>query len=241
MNCYEKIASPGKKFALLIDPDKLSVQAILSTLYAANESGVKFIFVGGSLTSTSIDSTIELIRKNTTIPLVLFPGSLLQLSNKADAILLLSLVSGRNPDYLIGNHVLAAPFLRKANIEIIPTAYILIDGGNVTSVEYVSNTKPIPATKGDLVVATAMAAEMMGNKLIYLEAGSGAINHVPAGVIREVKRNTTVPVIVGGGIDTKEKAKIVLEAGADMIVVGTAVEKNIEKLHQIHAAVQSCL
>jgi phosphoglycerol geranylgeranyltransferase len=233
MKCYDKIAAPGKKMALLIDPEKLSIPAIISTVFAANETGVNMILVGGSLMSSRIDSVIEVIKQNTTLPVVLFPGSLMQLSVKADAVLLLSLVSGRNPDYLIGNHVLAAPYIHRAQIEVIPTGYILVDGGNVTSVEYVSNTRPIPADKVDLVVATAMASEMMGHKVIYLEAGSGALNHIPGNVIREVKNNISIPLIVGGGINSFEKASLVLDSGADMIVVGTAIEQNISKLEQI--------
>lgn len=233
MKVYDKIAAPGKKMAVLIDPEKLSIPAILSTVFAATESEVKMILVGGSLMSTKIDSVIEIIKNNTTLPVVLFPGSLMQLSTKADAVLLLSLVSGRNPDYLIGNHVLAAPYIHRSKIEVIPTGYILVDGGNVTSVEYVSNTRPIPANKVDLVAATAMASEMLGQKIIYLEAGSGAQNHIPAEVIREVKSKITIPLIVGGGINTFEKARLVLDAGADMIVVGTAIEQNLSKLEQI--------
>jgi phosphoglycerol geranylgeranyltransferase len=238
MKCYDKIAAPGKKLALLIDPDKLTVPAIISTIFAANEARVAMIFVGGSLMSTKIDSTIELIKQHTNLPVVLFPGSLMQLSSKADALLLLSLVSGRNPDYLIGNHVLAAPYINRSQLEVIPTGYILIDGGSVTSVEYVSNTRAIPASKIDLVVATALASEMLGQKLIYLEAGSGAINHIPVDVIREVKKNISVPLIVGGGINTGEKASKIIDAGADMIVVGTVIEQNILKLNELMQAFQ---
>lgn len=239
MTCYNKIASPGKKMALLIDPERLTIPAIIATVFAANETGVKFIFVGGSLLSTKIDTVIEIIKKNTSLPVILFPGSLMQLSAKADALLLLSLVSGRNPEYLIGNHVLAAPYIQRSQIEVIPTGYILIDGGNVTSVEYVSNTRPIPSDKTDLVVATAMAAEMLGHKLIYLEAGSGALNHVPVEVVKEVRKNISIPLIVGGGINTYEKARLIIEAGADLIVVGTAIEQNIGKLEQIIKATET--
>ncbi|MBN2485024.1 MAG: geranylgeranylglyceryl/heptaprenylglyceryl phosphate synthase [Bacteroidales bacterium] len=237
MLCYDKIAAPGRKLAILIDPEKLSIPAIISTVFSANETGVDLVLVGGSLVSAKIDSVIEVIKNNCRIPVVLFPGSIMQLSNKADALLLLSLVSGRNPDYLIGNHVLAAPYIRRSNIEVIPTGYILVDGGNVTSVEYVSNTRPIPADKTDLVVATAMASEMMGQKLIYLEAGSGALKHIPANVVAEVKQNISIPLMVGGGINTYDKARLLLDAGADMIVVGTAIEQNLSKLGQIAKAV----
>jgi phosphoglycerol geranylgeranyltransferase len=238
MKCYDKIAAPGKKLAILIDPDKLTVPAIISTIFTANESGVAMILIGGSLISTKIDTTIEIVKKHTHLPVVLFPGSLMQLSTQADAVLLLSLVSGRNPDYLIGNHVLAAPYIKRSNLEVIPTGYILVDGGSVTSVEYVSNTRAIPANKTDLVVATAQASEMLGQKLIYLEAGSGAVNHIPVDVIREVKKNISIPLIVGGGINTLEKARIIIDAGADMIVVGTAIEQNILKLNQMMQAFQ---
>lgn len=233
MKILNILSKPGKKFVLLIDPDKYTVQGLITTIYAANEHKIDMIFIGGSLVTDQIDPTIEIIRQHTTIPIVLFPGSLMQLTNKADAILLLSLISGRNPEYLIGNHVLAAPYLKKSGIEIIPTAYILIGQGNTTSVEYISNTKPIPADKIDLVAATAIAGEMMGNKLIYLEAGSGASNPVSPELIREVKRQISIPLIVGGGIKNIEQAKQIYAAGADIMVVGNAIESNLDKLGQL--------
>lgn len=238
MNCYNLISSPGKKLALLIDPDKMTVPAIISTVYEANESGVRIILVGGSLLSTSIENTIEVIKKHTHIPVILFPGSYIQLCNKADALLLLSLVSGRNPDYLIGNQVFAAPYIKRSGLEVIPTGYILIDGGKTSSVEYVSNTKPIPADKTELVVATAIASEMLGQKLIYLEAGSGADCHVPVEVVREVRKNISLPIIVGGGITRAKEADMLLKAGADIIVVGTIIEKDIENLRKIVAVLR---
>ena len=230
MKIYNEICKPGKKFALLIDPDKYKVHTLIATLYAAEELKINMILVGGSLVSDRIDSTIEIIRKNTNIPVVLFPGSLMQLSNKADAILLLSLISGRNPEYLIGNHVLAAPYLRKSNLEIIPTGYVLVGEGSASSVEYISNTQPIPSDKFDLVSATAMAGEFVGNILIYFESGSGAINPISPELIKEVKRNISVPLIVGGGLKTPEHVTAISKAGADMIVVGNAVENNLELL-----------
>jgi phosphoglycerol geranylgeranyltransferase len=230
---FNQISQPGKKFALLIDPDKYSVHSLIATLFTAEEAGINLILVGGSLVSDKIDTCIEIIRKNTRIPVVLFPGSLMQLSNKADAILLLSLISGRNPDYLIGNHVLAAPYLKKSSLEIIPTAYILIGEGNGSSVEYISNTRPIPANKTDLTVATAIAGEMMGNKLVYLESGSGACQSVAPELIREVKKNIGLPLIVGGGIRTPEQVHAITQAGADMIVVGNVVESNTKILNML--------
>ncbi len=237
MSLLNKINLPGKKFALLIDPDKYTVNALIATIYAADESGADMILVGGSLVNDRIDSTIELIKKNTNIPVVLFPGSLMQLSNKADSLLLLSLISGRNPDYLIGNHVLAAPYLKKSGIEIIPTAYILVGSGN-SSVEYISNTKPIPEDKTDIVVATAIAGELMGNKITYLESGSGAKHPVSFEVINEVKRNTSIPLIVGGGIKTVSQINEITKAGADIVVVGNAIEDNVHILDSLIKAIR---
>lgn len=230
MNLYNEICKPGKKFSLLIDPDKYSVHSLIATLYAAEEAKINFILVGGSLVSDRADSCIEIIKKNTSIPVILFPGSLLQLSNKADGIFLLSLISGRNPDYLIGNHVLAAPFLKKSGMEVIPTGYILVGDGHGSSVEYISNTRPIPSDKYDLVIATAIAGELMGNKIIYLESGSGAGSIIPPDLIREVKKNIAVPIIVGGGIRTPEHARMIADAGAEIIVVGNVIEKDIDVL-----------
>jgi putative glycerol-1-phosphate prenyltransferase len=238
MNCYNKIAAPGRKLVLLIDPDKLKLQSIIATLHSANESGVSMIFVGGSLMGADIELTIDTIKKHTHLPVILFPGSLLQLTPKADAMLLLTLISGRNPDYLIGNHVQAAPFLKKSQIEVIPTGYILIDGGTVTSVEYVSNTKPIPSNKPDLVVATCIASEMLGHKLIYLEAGSGAKYPVPTEIICDVKKNISIPLIVGGGIKTPEQAKAAFVAGADIVVVGTAIEEDVANLQKLRSVIK---
>ncbi len=231
---YENIIrKPGKKFALLIDPDKQDKHSLLNTIEAANKTGVDLIMVGGSLVSDTFDSTILTIKQNSSIPVLLFPGSLLQLSREADGILLLSLLSGRNPDYLIGNHVLAAPYLKKSNLEIIPTGYILIGENNSSSVEYVTNTKPIPLSKTDLIVATAVAGEMMGNKTIYLEAGSGARNRIKDTTIKTVKRNISVPLIVGGGIHYEKEIYNAYSSGADMVVISTAVENDISILYSL--------
>jgi putative glycerol-1-phosphate prenyltransferase len=222
-----------KQLALLVDPDKVEEGSLMKILQVANHHRIDFILIGGSLISNPVDPVIDLIKGNSSIPVLLFPGSLLQISGHADGILLLSLVSGRNPDFLIGNHIIAAPLLKKSNLEIISTAYILIESGVSTSVEYMSYTKPIPSDKPDIAVATALASEMLGYKLIYLEAGSGARFHVPEAMIEGVKQAVTIPVIVGGGIRSKENAQDIYKAGADIIVMGNAIEKNPELLGEI--------
>ncbi len=225
------IKRPGKKFALLIDPDKQDADSLSATVYAASKAHVDLILVGGSLVSDMMDSTIRNIKAETNIPVVLFPGSLMQLSRNADAILLLSLISGRNPDLLIGNHVLAAPYLKKSNLEIISTGYILIGNDNSSAVGYISNTIPIPSKKTDLIVATAIAGEMLGNKVIYLEAGSGAKDKVSLKTISEVKMNINIPLIVGGGIRYESEMYDAYKAGADMVVIGSAIESDISSLY----------
>ncbi|HBS88466.1 MAG: geranylgeranylglyceryl/heptaprenylglyceryl phosphate synthase [Bacteroidetes bacterium GWF2_38_335] len=215
-----------KKIAQLIDPGKTSLKSLEKTIQLSDKAGIDFFFVGGSLTSFSIDPVINTIKSISSTPVVLFPGNLLQLSDKADALLLLSMISGRNPEFLIGNHVVAAPFLKKSGIEIIPTGYILVENGKKTSVEYMSNTSPIPSGKCDIAAATALAGELLGLKMIYLEAGSGATNPVSDKMISEVKKNISVPLVVGGGIKNTEQIKAVLSSGADMVVVGTAFEEN---------------
>jgi phosphoglycerol geranylgeranyltransferase len=215
-----------KLFAILVDPDKHDEASLQQLTGLVNDSAIDFILVGGSLVSGSVDDTVHALKGKTKLPILLFPGNVLQISPHADGILFLSLISGRNPEFLIGNHVIAAPVLKKLNLEVIPTGYILIENGRTTAVEYVSNTKPIPADKIDLTVATAMAGEMLGHKMLYLEAGSGALKPVNSGMIREVKKNTTIPLIVGGGIHTAEQVRMIYEAGADIIVVGTVLEDN---------------
>ncbi len=222
-----------KQIALLVDPDKFEEGFLIKTLQVANRNSIDFILIGGSLISNPVEPVIDLIKGNSSIPVLIFPGSLLQISGHADGILLLSLVSGRNPDFLVGNHITAAPLLKKSNLEIISTAYILIESGVTTSVEYMSYTKPIPSDKPDIAIATALASEMLGYKLIYLEAGSGAMTRVPEAIIRGVRQQVTVPLIVGGGIRSKEDASDIYTAGADIIVVGNAIEKNPELLGEI--------
>jgi putative glycerol-1-phosphate prenyltransferase len=224
---YNTLFRSGKKvFALLIDPEKHTRQTLAGTLDIAARSAVDLVLIGGSLTSRPIDETIETIREALSVPLILFPGNLLQLSGKADGILLLSLLSGRNPEYLIGNHVLASLYLKRSGMEIIPTGYLLIDGHHLSSVEYISNTRPIPANKAEIVVATALAGEQLGLKLIYLEAGSGADTRITEEVVAQVKQNISIPLIVGGGIRTPEDIRQLYKAGANCVVVGTAVEQD---------------
>jgi putative glycerol-1-phosphate prenyltransferase len=222
---------PGKKsIALLLDPDKAKGDSLVRILEIANKSNADYIFAGGSLTFNSIDVLIDEIRKHSSIPVVLFPGNLLQLTLQPDKILLLSLISGRNPELLIGNHVIAAPFLKNIKEKLISTGYILIGNGHRTTVEYISQTESIPADKPEIAVATALAGEMLGMKMIYLEAGSGASNHVPVNLIKSVRQNISIPLAVGGGIRSKEQIEDVFNAGADLIVLGNSCEKNPELL-----------
>ncbi len=216
----------GKSIALLLDPDKAQGEALNRVLRIASDKKVDFILAGGSITFTGIDSLINYIRERCTIPVILFPGNLLQLSKKADYILLLSLISGRNPELLIGNHVLAAPFLQDIRQKLIPTGYILINCGARTSVEYMSQTEAIPADKQDIVVATALAGEMLGFELIYLEGGSGASHPVPVATIRAVRENISIPLVVGGGLREAEEIESAFDAGADLIVIGNGCENN---------------
>lgn len=231
------ISDQKKLFALLIDPDQHTPESLVSLIKNANKSEVDLLFVGGSLLNSDINKSFELIKTLTTIPTLLFPGNLLQITNKADGILLLSLISGRNPDLLIGNHVIASAHIKRSNLEVLPTGYMLIEGGKSTSVEYMSNTKPIPAGKIDIAIATAIAGEMLGLKYIYLEAGSGATTSIHVNMIKGVKENISIPLIVGGGIKTPDEVKKMISAGADIIVVGTAIEQNSQILAElVHAA-----
>lgn len=222
----QKRAEGKRQAAVLVDPGKQGNGYLQRTIDTANQCGIDYFLVGGSLVSETIDRTITRLKQESNIPVLLFPGSLLQLSDAADAVLLLSLISGRNPEFLIGNHVIAAPLLKKSNLEIIPTGYMLIDSGKTTSVQYISNTQPIPADKTDIATATALAGEMLGLKLIYLEAGSGAQFPVPARMIAEVRSAISIPIIVGGGLRSREHIEQAFDAGADLVVLGTIVESN---------------
>jgi len=218
---------PGNKsVALLLDPDKATGEGLKKILRIASECRTDYILAGGSLTFNSIDNLIDTVRSLCNIPIVLFPGNLLQLSLRADAILLLSLISGRNPELLIGDHVIAAPYLRSVREKLVSVGYILVGSGKKTSVEYISQTEAIPADKSELVVATAMAGEMLGFHMIYLEAGSGAENPVPSQIISAVRENVSVPLAVGGGLRNRREISDTFNAGANLIILGNGCEKN---------------
>ena len=229
-----------KKFAVLIDPDKVRLGNMDRVLELAVEAKVDYFFIGGSLiVNNMLDSCLESIRERCHIPMILFPGNSFQLSFRADAVLFLSLISGRNAELLIGNHVIAAPYLKLSPLEILPTGYILVDGGRPTTVSYMSNTNPIPAAKDDIAVCTAIAGEYLGLRLIFMDAGSGALNPISTSMIESVSGAIDVPLIVGGGIRTPEKAYENVKAGADLIVVGDAIEKDPEILPEMAAAIHS--
>lgn len=219
--------SNQKKLVILLDPDKTKIANLPSVIKRIHQLEADFIFVGGSLLFKNVvDAFLLQIKELTDLPVVLFPGSTLQISNNADAILFLQLLSGRNPEFLIGNQVVAAPLLRQSNLEVISTGYLLVESGRETTASYISNSKPLPAHKPEIAVATAMAGQYIGNKLIYLDGGSGALNPVPLKMIEMVSKNIDLPLIVGGGIKNKKQIETVFRAGATLVVVGTAFENN---------------
>jgi phosphoglycerol geranylgeranyltransferase len=224
---------PGNRsIALLLDPDKAKGDSLKKILKIAGESNADYILTGGSLTFNSIDNLIDNIRELSPIPVVLFPGNLLQLTLKADTILLLSLISGRNPELLIGNHVIAAPQLKDVKEKLVSVGYILISCGTKTSVEYISQTEAIPFDKPEIAVATALAGEMLGLGMIYLEAGSGAAKPVPVSIVSAVRENVSIPVAVGGGIKNSREVKEIFNAGANLIILGNGCEKNPDLLSE---------
>ena len=238
---FVKNKQQGKKcLAVLIDPDKVDNEKIEQLVNLASSSNVDYFFVGGSLIiSNHLDECIQQIKSLCNIPVLLFPGSPAQISKYADALLYLSLVSGRNPELLIGQHVISAPFVKKSGLEIMPTGYMLIDGGAPTTASYISNATPIPSDKSEIALCTAMASEMLGMKLIYMDAGSGAKRAITESMIEMVAQNIEVPLIVGGGILDPEKAYRNCKAGADVIVVGNAIEKNPDLIREMAAAIHS--
>ena len=241
---YKKMAESKrlgqKKFAVLLDPDKLRMKRFEKTLQLAIENNVDYFFIGGSLiVSDMLDATLDSIKKATNIPMILFPGNSFQLSYKADALLFLSLISGRNAELLIGKHVVVAPYLKLSPLEIMPTGYMLIDGGVPTTVTYMSNTNPIPANKPDIAASTALAGQLLGMKLIFMDAGSGAQNPISTDMIKAVAGTIDIPLIIGGGIKSPEKAYENVKAGADVIVIGDIIEKKPELLPEFADAIHS--
>ena len=234
----EKKLQGKKSFAVLIDPDKVNDDNLGQLVELAIASHVDYFFVGGSLVvSNYLDECVQLIKKSCSIPVVLFPGSPSQISKYADSLLYLSLISGRNPELLIGQHVVSAPIVKQSGLEIMPTGYMVIDGGAPTTVSYISNAAPLPSDKNEIAMCTAMAGEMLGMKLIYMDAGSGAQKPISESMIKKVSQCIDVPLIIGGGITTPEKAYLNCKAGADVIVVGNAIEKDSSLIKEMAYAV----
>lgn len=234
MNLLSSLTEPKKQFAVLVDPDKYSRTHLLDLTAVARDAMVSYFFVGGSLMSEgNLDETIKILKENSDIPVIIFPGDELQINSRADAILLLSLISGRNPELLIGKHVIAAPYLKRSGLEILPTGYMLIESGNSTTALYMSNSMPIPRNKDEIAVSTALAGEMLGLKLIYMDGGSGAAHPIPVSMIGKVKEHIHIPLIVGGGIRSAQDASERFKAGADLVVVGNAIETDQALLAKI--------
>lgn len=228
-----------KQLAVLIDPDTPSPAQLKEIVEKAEAAGATLLFVGGSLlTRDVLDECIGQIKSLSSLPVVLFPGSVQQVSSQADAILFLSLISGRNPELLIGNHVIAAPYIRQAQLEVLPTGYMLVDSGRATTATYISGTPPIPHDKDEIAACTALAGEMLGLKLIYLDGGSGAEKPISPAMVKAVREAVDAPIIVGGGIRTAKQATELCRAGADIVVVGNATEKNPAVITDIAEAVK---
>lgn len=224
-------------FAVLIDPDSVTPDAIKHTAAKCNEAGVDFVFMGGSIMVTAhVDDCIKKFKEESTIPVALFPGSPSQLSPFADALLYLSLISGRNPDLLIGQHVISAPGVKASGLEVISTGYMVIDGGVPTTVSYMSHSSPIPANKPDVALCTAWAGELQGKHIIYMDAGSGAQYPISIEMIHKVSSNIDIPLIIGGGIRTAEKVYENCKAGAQVVVVGNAIEKDPTLIREMSMA-----
>jgi phosphoglycerol geranylgeranyltransferase len=227
-----------KAFAVLIDPDKVTTHQVQHLANLCNENKVDYVFMGGSLMVTNhLDECIESFKTDSNIPVILFPGSPSQVSRYADALFYLSLISGRNSELLIGAHVTSAPIVKASGLEVISTGYMVVDGGKPTTVSYMSHSAPIPHDKDDIALCTALAGEMQGKHVLYMDAGSGAKQPISESMIQRVATQTTIPLIVGGGIVDPEKAYLNCKAGADVIVVGNAIEKDENLLHEIASAI----
>lgn len=226
-NILKSVSRGEKLLAVLIDPDKMKLASISAFMNKLNESVATHVFVGGSTVEDELTEILVLeIKKHTSLPVVLFPGDVTQITNQADALLFLSLISGTNPEYLISKHVKAVSQLRHSNLEVIPTGYILIENGKQTAVERVTQTNPIPRDNIQQIVDTAIAGKLLGMQLIYLEAGSGALHPVPIEIIKLVKQELSVPLIIGGGIRNKKQLEDAYDFGADLVVIGTAFEED---------------
>lgn len=226
-NIITSISKSEKLLAVLIDPDKMKLETVSDFITKVNQSIATHIFVGGSEVSEGVtESLVVEIKRHTSLPVVLFPGDVIQITDKADGILFLSLISGRNPEYLIGKHVEAVSKLKHSDLEVIPTGYLLVENGKQTSVERVSETKPLKRNDVKTIIDTAKAGELLGMKLIYLEAGSGATHPIEAEIIEKVKAELDIPLIVGGGIRSKDALDSAYKAGADLVVIGTAFEED---------------
>ena len=236
----DKKSKGQKSFAVLIDPDKVDEALIEELVTLSVEAKVDYLFIGGSLViSNQLDEVVKQVKNSCDIPTILFPGSPGQISSYADALLYLSVISGRNPELLIGQHVISGPFVRQSGLELMSTGYMVIDGGAPNTVSYISNTVPIPADKNEIAMCTAMAGEMLGMKLIYMDAGSGARRSITESMIAKVAGVIQVPLVVGGGITNPEKAYLNCKAGADVIVIGNAIEKDASLIREMSAAIHS--
>ena len=226
-----------KSLAVLIDPDELDFSLLERKVELAVKADIDYFFLGGSLiTHDCLNQALDVIKNNCDIPTIIFPGAVQQINKKADAILLLSLISGRNAEMLIGNHVIAAPVLKASGLETISTGYMLIDSGRSTTASYISNTTPIPRDKPQITHCTAIAGEMLGLKMMFLDGGSGAMHPVPDEMVTTTRKAVTCPIIVGGGIRTAEKTKNLFDAGADIVVIGNAFDEDVELIMEIAAA-----
>ncbi|HEX8424995.1 geranylgeranylglyceryl/heptaprenylglyceryl phosphate synthase [Hymenobacter sp.] len=229
-----------KLLAVLLDPDNLDEASCQQMLELSAQHVVDYFFVGGSLVMSSHQAAlIRLLKTHSPVPVLLFPSHSMHIDSQADGILLLSLISGRNPEFLIGQHVVAAPVLRQSNLQILSTGYMLVDTGRQTTASYMSGTTPLPHDKPTIAACTAMAGEQLGLRLIYLDGGSGALYPISPALIRAVRQAVELPLVVGGGINTVEKAEAALTAGADIIVVGNQIEKAPEFLGKVSKVVQS--
>ena len=236
----ERKMNGKRSFAVLIDPDKVDDKKMQQLIELSVAAKVDYFLVGGSLIiSNYLDECVQFIKRNCSIPVLIFPGSSTQVSKYADALLYLSLISGRNPELLIGQHVVSAPAIKQSGLEIMSTGYIVIDGGAPTTVSYISNATPVPADKDEIAMCTAMAGEMLGMKLIYMDAGSGAKRAITESMIEKVAGCIDVPLIIGGGIIDPEKAYLNCKAGANVIVVGNAIEKDASLIMEMASAVHS--